>query len=120
LNNLVTELAASAKEQATGLGEVNAAVNQMDQVTQQNAAMVEESTAASHGLADEAEELARLVGKFQIENGLQSAAAKTERPTLPASINPTKLSLAKRKPLPAPTKSRPVLVANNKDNWDEF
>ena len=58
LNGLVTELAASAKEQATGLGEVNAAVNQMDQVTQQNAAMVEQATAASHGLSGEAQELA--------------------------------------------------------------
>ena len=48
LNGLVTELAASAKEQATGLSEVNTAVNQMDHVTQQNAAMVEQSTAASH------------------------------------------------------------------------
>jgi methyl-accepting chemotaxis protein len=38
----------------------------MDQVTQQNAAMVEESTAASHSLAEEAEELARLVGQFRI------------------------------------------------------
>ncbi|HTJ89841.1 MAG TPA: methyl-accepting chemotaxis protein [Acidocella sp.] len=74
LNGLVMELAASAKEQATGLGEVNAAVNQMDQVTQQNAAMVEQSTAASHNLSAEAEELARLVGQFRIGD---EAAAKT-------------------------------------------
>ena len=66
LNGLVTELAASAKEQSTGLGEVNAAVNQMDQVTQQNAAMVEQATAASHSLSAEAEALARLVGRFRI------------------------------------------------------
>ncbi len=66
LNGLVVELAASAKEQSTGLGEVNAAVNQMDQVTQQNAAMVEQATAASHGLESEAAELARLVGQFRI------------------------------------------------------
>ncbi|EKN00101.1 methyl-accepting chemotaxis protein, partial [Acidocella sp. MX-AZ02] len=58
LNVLVTDIAGSAQEQATGLAEVNSAVNQMDQVTQQNAAMVEESTAASHSLAAEADELA--------------------------------------------------------------
>jgi methyl-accepting chemotaxis protein len=46
---------------------VNVAVNQMDQVTQQNAAMVEQSTAASHGLAGEAQELARLVAQFQLD-----------------------------------------------------
>jgi methyl-accepting chemotaxis protein len=49
----VADIAASAQEQATGLQQVNTAVNQMDQVTQQNAAMVEQATAASHGLAQE-------------------------------------------------------------------
>jgi methyl-accepting chemotaxis protein len=66
LNGLVSDIAASAQEQATGLGEINAAVNQMDQVTQQNAAMVEESTAASHNMKAEAAELSRLVGQFQV------------------------------------------------------
>jgi methyl-accepting chemotaxis protein len=65
LNRLITEIAASAQEQATGLHQVNTAVNQMDKVTQQNAAMVEQSTAASHSLAGEAAELARLVAQFQ-------------------------------------------------------
>ncbi|WP_419251765.1 methyl-accepting chemotaxis protein [Caulobacter sp. ErkDOM-YI] len=66
INDLVGEIAASSKEQAVGLAEVNQAVNQMDQVTQQNAAMVEQSTAASHALASEAAELERLVGRFQV------------------------------------------------------
>jgi methyl-accepting chemotaxis protein len=65
VNELVSEIAASAQEQSTGLAQVNTAVNQMDQVTQQNAAMVQQSTAASHSLAGEAEELARLVGRFR-------------------------------------------------------
>ncbi len=64
LNALVTDIAASAQAQARGLGEVNAAVSQVEQVTQQNAAMVEQATAASHSLSDEAMELARLVGQF--------------------------------------------------------
>ena len=80
LNGLVTELAASAKEQSTGLGEVNAAVNQMDQVTQQNAAMVEQSTAASHSLADEAQELARLVGQFNIGESEAAPVLKRAAP----------------------------------------
>ncbi len=53
MDTIVTDIATSAREQATGLQEVNTAVNQMDQVTQQNAAMVEESTAASHTLSRE-------------------------------------------------------------------
>jgi methyl-accepting chemotaxis protein len=74
INALVVEIAASAQEQATGLEQVNVAVNQMDQVTQQNAAMVEESTAASHALAREADNLTDLMGKFRVGEG-QAAAA---------------------------------------------
>ncbi len=84
LSNLVTDIAASAQEQATGLHEVNTAVNQMDQVTQQNAAMVEQSTAASHSLSDEAQELARLVGQFRLGlAAMQPATDAAPRKALP-------------------------------------
>jgi len=66
INAVVSEIAANTEEQAKGLGEVNTAVSEMDQVTQQNAAMVEESTTAIHTLAQEAEELGRLVQNFQL------------------------------------------------------
>jgi methyl-accepting chemotaxis protein len=68
LDGLVAEIAGSAGEQSTSLREVSGAVNQMDRVTQQNAAMVEQATAASHSLADEAADLARLVGQFMIDD----------------------------------------------------
>ncbi|MGI3902155.1 MAG: methyl-accepting chemotaxis protein [Janthinobacterium lividum] len=79
----VAEIAASAQEQASGLDQVNIAINQMDQVTQQNAAMVEESTAASRALATETEELMRLIGHFQVgpagtgRQALRSTPART-------------------------------------------
>ncbi|MDQ0466472.1 methyl-accepting chemotaxis protein [Caulobacter ginsengisoli] len=76
ISDLVVEMAAAIEEQSTALAEVNSAVNQMDQTTQQNAAMVEESTAASHGLAQEADQLARLVSRFRI--GDAPAAATPE------------------------------------------
>jgi methyl-accepting chemotaxis protein len=66
IDGLVSEIAASAQEQAIGLAEVNTAVNQMDQVTQQNAAMVEQSTAASHSLAQEADALQASVARFRV------------------------------------------------------
>ena len=65
INGTVGEIAASAQEQASGLAQVNIAVNQMDQVTQQNAAMVEQSTAASHSLAEDTAELERLTARFK-------------------------------------------------------
>ena len=73
INTVVTDIAASAQEQASGLQQINVAIAQMDQVTQQNAAMVEESTAASHALAREAGDLDRLMGRFQV--GLDVTAA---------------------------------------------
>lgn len=75
INSVILDIAGSAKEQATGLAEVNTAVNQMDQVTQQNAAMVEQSTAASHSLAHEAQELRRLVSVFRLSEGEHANAA---------------------------------------------
>ena len=76
IDALVKEIAASAQEQSTGLHQVNVAVNQMDQVVQQNAAMVEEATAATHSLKGEAGELAVLVSRFQVDEGQARATAR--------------------------------------------
>ncbi len=66
INQNVTAIVTSAREQSTGLAEINMAVNQMDQGTQKNAAMVEQSTAASHGLAQQATALMQLLGQFRL------------------------------------------------------
>ncbi len=95
INTVVTEIAASAHEQAAGLAEVNTAVNQMDQVTQQNAAMVEQSTAASHGLAQDTASLEKLTVRFKMDAG---PTAGETRP-IPA---------AKRGQAAAAHRSRPV------------
>ncbi len=80
IHGLVGEIAASAQEQATGLVQVNSAINQMDQVTQQNAAMVEEATAASHALAGEARELANLAARFRVSAAPQSGRVAQAAP----------------------------------------
>jgi len=117
INRLVGEIAASAKEQATGLAEVNTAVNQMDQVTQQNAAMVEQATAASHSLTQDAEELARLVGQFQTGQAAPSHAVQKPAPKPPATKPriPTHAPIGKFSASPAMTEA-PAKA----DNWDEF
>jgi len=66
INTNMDAIATSVKEQSTGLLQVNTAVNQMDQVTQQNAAMVEETNAASANLATEANRLRNLVDRFNL------------------------------------------------------
>jgi methyl-accepting chemotaxis protein len=114
IDKVVTDIAASAQEEATGLQEVNTAVNQMDQVTQQNATMVEESTAASHTLAKETEELTRLIGRFRV--GRTEAVAQGDPP--------------RRAPARSAAAARPVLktVASRggaapkptADEWEEI
>jgi methyl-accepting chemotaxis protein len=66
LNRIILEIAEGARAQAAGLEEVNAAIGQMDKMTQQNAAMVEETTATSHSLSQETSDLSSLVGAFQV------------------------------------------------------
>ena len=112
IDGVVCEIAASAGEQSAGLAEVNTAINQMDQVTQQNAAMVEQSTAASHSLAHEAEELGRLTRRFRIVGGGTAAPARPVAAPVPQLRVVSRLSGggASRKPAPA----------EQADGWEEF
>ncbi|MCM2433780.1 HAMP domain-containing methyl-accepting chemotaxis protein [Agrobacterium rosae] len=83
INRHVVAIVDAAQEQSSGLQQINTAVNQMDQDTQKNAAMVEEQTAASHGLAREAASLNHLLGQFKLGGGYEApvrAATPVERP----------------------------------------
>jgi methyl-accepting chemotaxis protein len=77
INEHMDAIATSAREQSVGLQEVNTAVNQMDQVTQQNAAMVEEANAAGATLATEAGRLREIVGQFQLGGGTIISSVRT-------------------------------------------
>ncbi|MBO9126265.1 HAMP domain-containing protein [Rhizobium sp. 16-449-1b] len=80
INAHMDAIATGTNEQSTGLAEVNRAVNHMDQVTQQNAAMVEEMSAAGAGLAQESSILSELLSHFQFEaSSLRSVAAGSAR-----------------------------------------
>ncbi|SFA82476.1 methyl-accepting chemotaxis protein [Rhizobium sp. NFR07] len=80
INRHVAAIVESSREQATGLQEISNAVNTMDQGTQQNAAMVEESTAASHGLAREAAALNQLLSRFNLGEGTSVSVAPAMKP----------------------------------------
>jgi len=75
----VADIAASAEEQSRALVEVNAAISQMDGVTQQNAAMVEQATAAAHSLRRETSELNRLVAEFRLAGAAATAQPQPQR-----------------------------------------
>ena len=119
INRHVLAIAESAQEQSSGLQQINTAVNQMDQDTQKNAAMVEESTAASHGLAREAASLNRLLARFKLSEGGYSeasapvrAASLADRPAVsPARALGGKIKAAF---------SGNAALKTSPDNWEEF
>ncbi|MCR5879175.1 methyl-accepting chemotaxis protein [Phenylobacterium sp. J367] len=116
IDGLVGEIAAGAQEQSKGIAEVNTAVNQMDQLTQQNAAMVEESTAASHALSQEADVLDRSVARFKVSGGGEKAAPARPAAPPPRTVTAMKTvgtgEAAVRRPAPS--------AAPAADNWEEF
>lgn len=115
INTLVTEIAASAQEQSSGLAQVNTAVNQMDQVTQQNAAMVEQSTAASHSLSRESSELWRLLSGFKIGTVGAPVAQMPPKRTAPAGKSHTALKTQGH----GGAALKPAMAAAA-DSWEEF
>ncbi len=109
IDGLVADIAASADRQATGLQQINTAVSEMDGMTQQNAAMVEQATAAARSLASEADGMARQIAGFRI-----GAAA-------PAPI--VRAPAAKNLPTAPPQRLRVVgntALATQDDDWSSF
>lgn len=119
VSDLVSGISAATDSQAASLQQINIAVADMDKMTQQNAAMVEESTAASRSLATEASELAVLIARFRTSMAQEAAA-----PVAPA-ITPAPAKVARIKPTRA--KAAPKVVGNlavkqdvSDEDWSEF
>ena len=80
VSDIVAEIAAASREQASGIDQVNRAVTEMDQMTQQNAALVEEATAASKSVADQARELNQIVAAYRLgDGGVDGSANEFQR-----------------------------------------
>lgn len=127
VNDHMEAITSSAKEQATGLSEVNSAVNQMDQVTQQNAAMVEETNAASATLAQETARLRDLIEMFQLGGTASRASLRGANHSSDNTSN-RKLELAQPGHRPVPSPARHLITSMTgrvsggavPDNWQEF
>jgi methyl-accepting chemotaxis protein len=79
VSDIVAEIAAASREQSSGIEQVNKAVMQMDEMTQQNAALVEQASAASHSMADQARSLSQMMARYQLGN------AEAGMPATPAA-----------------------------------
>jgi methyl-accepting chemotaxis protein len=108
VTDIMSEIAAASVEQSSGIDQVNKAVNQMDEVTQQNAALVEEAAAAAESLEEQAEALANTVAHFKLDSDGRSPAPR--RPSAP---------VAARKPA-VRTVSMAAPSKQADDEWSEF
>ncbi|MBP2562307.1 methyl-accepting chemotaxis protein [Neorhizobium galegae] len=123
INQHMDAIATSSREQSVGLSEVNTAVNQMDQVTQQNAAMVEEANAAGATLATEAGRLRELVSRFHVGAAPSDHAPPRSRPLTTSSESAPVTSPARgmvNKIARAFTGKGSAAVAANNESWEEF
>ena len=147
--DLIAEIGAAAHEQGQGISQVGDAINQLDQTTQQNAALVEESAAAAHSLNSQAATLVKLVSVFRLAEDdaprfvaqpqvaqvreVQPAAPQPAKPqralakpasTRPAAAKPADTRRAQAKP--APQSKSPLRVpgdhkpAQSNDDWESF
>jgi methyl-accepting chemotaxis protein len=76
VNQLLGEIATGSREQSLGVGQIGSAVQELDRMTQQNAALVEQTAAAASAMKDQAGELAALVARFQLPAGLEAIAPR--------------------------------------------
>jgi methyl-accepting chemotaxis protein len=121
INSVVADISAGATEQATALGEVNTAVNQMDQTTQQNAAMAEQATAAGQSMAAEAGKLTAAIGQFKL-GGDDRVRSELKRVAPHAFASPSKPAPRRGAPEPRPAKKGAAARASTggSDSWNEF
>ncbi len=122
VSDIISEITAAGAEQSSGIDQINTAIIQMDPVTQQNAALVEEAAAAAGALQEQAANLSRVVAVFKLHNvqpsqGLHSQAAKPatrmSAPTRQPAVNARKLP-------PAKAVARQGEAVKAEQDWEEF
>nr|WP_249176726.1 methyl-accepting chemotaxis protein [Burkholderia cenocepacia] len=116
VSDIVAEIAAASREQSQGIGQVNLAIEQMDQVTQQNAALVEQAAAAAHSLEEQAGRLQAAMATFKLAPDAVDVPAVASVTPAPASA----LALAPTKPPVAPAAGLSAPVAGAAVDWKAF
>ncbi|KUP92685.1 methyl-accepting chemotaxis protein [Tritonibacter horizontis] len=124
ISSLISDIAQGASEQSAGLGDINSGMVELDQVTQQNAAMVEEATAASHMLKANATSLASMVSHFKLSEGA-THIARTPVSVASAADEPEEIVAPSAHGeewdyTPEPTKAVVGDASSNAKIWDDF
>jgi methyl-accepting chemotaxis protein len=110
VTDIIGEISAAAREQSEGIGVVNGSVVQLDQMTQQNAALVEESAAAAESLREQSARMAEAIGVFK----LAGVAPRSAPIKAPAAFKPAATTTAKPAPKPLAAKASPAFASSSK------
>jgi methyl-accepting chemotaxis protein len=123
VTTLIAEIAAASQEQSTGIEQVNRAVSQMDQVVQQNASLVEEATAATESMKDQAAALLRSVSRFKLDGAQEPVELQRVAPSRPRPAAKARLA-AQWQETPSVRHSGPAALrapaAHADGQWQEF
>jgi methyl-accepting chemotaxis protein len=117
--DILGEISAASQEQSAGIEQINQAIVQMDDMTQQNAALVEEAAAASQAMRDQAARLLDAVAVFRIEGGGTAPARLPAAVSVPVPTPVRAVSVARTRPVRSAAKPAPGAAAVQGD-WEEF
>jgi methyl-accepting chemotaxis protein len=120
VTDIVAEIAAASREQSSGIEQVNKAVMQMDEGTQQNAALVEQAAASSQAIVEQVMSLNTLVSRYQVRGESRAPVAKSTHAAAPVAKPMRKAARASVAQAPAePPASRKIAVGDDAE-WTEF
>jgi methyl-accepting chemotaxis protein len=121
VTDIVGEITSASNEQATGVHQVGGAITQMDQVTQQNAALVEESAAAAESLKGQAQQLVSAVAVFKLSHDAATVRTVVPAPAeAAAAMRTTIAKAATKKPAAKPASKPTAGPAVVGDDWTSF
>jgi methyl-accepting chemotaxis protein len=125
VSDIIAEIAAASSEQSAGIEQVNEAVMKMDDMTQQNTALVEQAAAAAESMMEQADELMNAVSVFQLEGEVSQNKRVSSSPMRVIAANPTVRAVAGRsasvKSTTSTKSTKPsVKVASDDGDWEEF
>lgn len=128
VTDIMAEISAASIEQSSGIEQVNTAITQMDDVTQQNAALVEQAAAAAESLEEQAQQMVQVVTRFKLDERVQPQKVVSEKKVqraggLNAKPNAKKISQPSpknQKKLEAPSASPAPKSTEQDDDWQEF
>ena len=118
VNNIIADIAAATTEQNTGIEQVNLAMIEMDNATQQNAALVEQAAAAAAAMEEQASHLMAAVSIFDLGDAIETKAAQTSKQANSPQPAPKKMPTLRPAKLIAQQSTKKP--ANGKDQWEEF